>query len=199
MEQLTLTTAPAAEPVSAAEAKLHLRVDISTDDDLITSLITAARMEVEQWTGRALINQTWDWKSDAFPCGDWLAFRAPLPPLSSVTHVKYIDSAGTEQTVSTDDYTTHVFAGPFAARGLILPKYGKIWPSPRAEAGAVRVRFVAGYGAAGSAVPAPLLAAIKLLIGDLYENREAQIEARAALLENKTLQRILFPFKASAL
>ena len=64
---LKLITAPAAEPVLLADAKLHLRVDHIADDDLITSLITAAREAAEHLTGRALITQTWERVLGAFP------------------------------------------------------------------------------------------------------------------------------------
>jgi uncharacterized phiE125 gp8 family phage protein len=50
---------------------------------------------------------------------------------------------------------------------------GKWWPATACyNYGAVQVTFVAGYGNA-AAVPADLKAAIKLLVGHLYENREA--------------------------
>ena len=40
---IDLTSAPSVEPVSQAEAKLHLKVDDSADNDLIDAMITAAR------------------------------------------------------------------------------------------------------------------------------------------------------------
>ncbi|MGA0587269.1 head-tail connector protein [Dyella sp. KRB-257] len=40
------------EPVSLDEAKLHLRVDDTADDSLITPLITAAREHVEKFIKR---------------------------------------------------------------------------------------------------------------------------------------------------
>ncbi len=51
----TLTVPPAGEPLTLAEAKLHLRVDLSDDDALITALISAAREQAEFLTGQRLI------------------------------------------------------------------------------------------------------------------------------------------------
>ena len=56
---VVLTTAPAVEPISLAEAKAHLRLDASDEDALLTALITAARMFVERTLGVALITQSW--------------------------------------------------------------------------------------------------------------------------------------------
>nr|MBP6771228.1 head-tail connector protein [Reyranella sp.] len=55
MLQVKVVTAPAIEPITLTEAKLHCKVDLSTDDDLITALIVAAREEIERRTWRALI------------------------------------------------------------------------------------------------------------------------------------------------
>ena len=168
---LALVTAPASEPLTRTEAKLHLRVDSSfTDDDsLIDALITAARQHVESHTRRALVTQTWDLFLDAFPAGNEIC--VPLPTLQSVTSLKYTDSAGAVTTWSTSNYIVDTAHAP----GRIVPAYGVYWPvfTP-SPSNPVAVRFVAGYGAA-AAVPEAIKAALELLIGHWYENREAVI------------------------
>jgi uncharacterized phiE125 gp8 family phage protein len=47
-----LLTPPVAEPLSLEDAKLFLRVEHDTDDELIASLIAAARGEIELATRR---------------------------------------------------------------------------------------------------------------------------------------------------
>ncbi len=46
------------DPISLADAKLFLRVDISDDDALITSLITVAREYCETFTGLDLTDDS---------------------------------------------------------------------------------------------------------------------------------------------
>lgn len=58
---LRLITAATAEPVSLAEAKLHLRTTSTARDTLISTFITAAREEVEQKTGYGLADAVWEW------------------------------------------------------------------------------------------------------------------------------------------
>lgn len=170
---MTLFTAPAAEPVSASEAKSHLRIDISDDDTLIGTYITAARVRVEQELNRALVTQTWELVLDGFPAGDRI--RLPLPPLQSVTSVKYTDEDGVEATYSSANYLVDTDAEP----GQIVLKSGVTWPAVTLlrEVAAVRIKFVAGYGLA-AAVPEPIKLAIKLLVGTYYENREDTLVAQ---------------------
>lgn len=51
-------TISGSEPVSAADAKLFLKVDYSADDALITEMISGFREMIEEITGRALVNST---------------------------------------------------------------------------------------------------------------------------------------------
>lgn len=164
---LTITTGPAAEPVTAAEAKARLRITVTAEDTDIGTLITQARELAEAECGRAFINTTFTLKLDDFPrCAD-KSIRLPRPPLSSVTWVKYYDADGVLQTVSASDYHVATVGEP----GRVLPVDGETWPAVdygRPEA--VEVKFVAGYGAAGSSVPAAAKAAILVIMAALRDD-----------------------------
>ena len=61
------TVAPAAEPVTLAEAKAYLRLQHDSEDALLAGLVRAAREEVERATGIALIDQHWRMTLDDWP------------------------------------------------------------------------------------------------------------------------------------
>lgn len=165
---LTLETAPAVEPISLTEAKLHCRVDVSDDDTLITSLIKTAREVVEGIARRALITQTWNLVLDEFPEGDEISI--PRPPLQSVVHIKYKDQDGDESTFSSGDYIVNTDAEP----GKVVLAYGASWPSTSLyPTAAITVQFKAGFGDASTDVPERYRQAMLLLTGHWYENREA--------------------------
>ena len=68
MHRPVLVTPPAETPVSRTEAKAHLRVDGTGDDDLIDGLIDAAVAHLDGYTGilgRCMVTQTWrQWMTD---------------------------------------------------------------------------------------------------------------------------------------
>ncbi len=165
---LNLITPPAVEPVTIAEAKLQVRVDHALDDLLISNDILVARETIEKRSQRALITQTWDYWLDAFPTDDYLTI--PLPPLQSITSIKYYDVNNTEFTLSVSDYFVDTKSEP----GRVALADGASWPGTTLrKINGVAVRFVAGYGAAGSSVPQMLRQVILFLVGHFYENREA--------------------------
>lgn len=174
---LTLITAPAEEPVTLAEAKKQLEITTTDDDTLITALLSAARMDVEAATKRRLITQTHEWRLDAFPDSDDCVIRLPLPPLQSVSSIKYIDADGAEQTWATSEYVVDAPAGPQAAAGTVRLAYGKTWPTTRDEINAVRIRFICGYGAA-AAVPEGIKAAVKLKLTELHQHRDPEMVSK---------------------
>lgn len=162
---LTLITAPAAEPVALADVKAFLRVDHGDDDTMIDAMIIAARQEAEKICRRSLITQTWELVSDSFP----REIAVPLPPLQSVTSIKYYDTNGVEQTLSALLYQVDIDSAP----GRIIPAYGEVWPVTRCQLNAVRVRFVAGYGADDTKIPEAIKTWIRIRVATMYENREA--------------------------
>lgn len=182
-----LITPPSAEPVSLSEAKAHLRETATDQDSLIMSLISAARGWAEDFTQRALITQTWDYKLDAFAD----EMEIPLPPLQSVTSIKYLDTAGAEQTLANTEYTVDTAA----ERGLVRLGYGKSWPATRAQANAVTIRFVAGYGAAAT-VPGTIKAACLLLLGELYARREHAIAGAPIATVPVNAEYLLWPYRS---
>lgn len=167
--RLMRTSDPSEEPVSLAEAKSHLRVDVSDDDTLIEGLIKAARIYAENATRRALVTQTWQLELDDWPGGDVIELRRP--PLVSVTSVKYVDSNGDSNTFAASNYDVDTTTEP----GRIVLGYGKTWPTATLRLmSPIAVVYVAGYGAA-SAVPQQMKQMMLLLVAHWYENREATI------------------------
>lgn len=174
------TVAPTTEPVSLADAKLHLRVDTPDDDALIQNLIQSAREYIEMRTGLALMTQTWVLQLDRFPRTDrvelWPSPGVPLGaiilprnPVQSVSSVVWVDQNASPTTVSPSTYTVDTTSNP-SRIGLT---YNSSWPnlsSPGlAMMGGVQVTFVAGFP---STVPSNLKTALDLLVGHWYINRE---------------------------
>lgn len=163
---LILKTAPAAEPVTLDEAKLHCKVDGADEDTLITGLIVAARQQAEHRTGRALITQQWEYSLDRFPA----RIALPKPRLASVQSVKYLDAQGVLQTLPDTEYqviTSELVGG-------IVPAFGKAWPARRVQTDSVVVLYTAGYGNA-AAVPASIKSWMLMAISTMYNQREGII------------------------
>lgn len=150
----------------------------TTEDPELTSAIQAAREEGEDRTGRAFITQSWDWIRDDFGGNDYL--EIPKPPLQSITYVKYRDTAGTLQTWDVANYVVEAPSGPRCRRGRLSLAYGKDWPQLYGQAGDVQIRFVCGYGAAASAVPAQLRRAMLVRVATHYRHREDVITGTIA-------------------
>jgi uncharacterized phiE125 gp8 family phage protein len=192
---LQLITPAAEEPVSLAEAKLHLRVESADDDALIGSLISAARQAAETLTGRQFVTARWKLVLDSFPGPSLMGVPAGLPfslpghaillpkcPVQSVFAIRYLDMAGTTQTMPRADYTADTACEP----ARVTPVFGSAWPVSLPQIGAVTLVFAAGYGDAAS-VPAGIKSWIKLRVGSLYAHRE-----EVALLASGKIESLSF-------
>lgn len=189
MKSLTQISAPSQDIIGLAEAKAQLKVDFSEDDELIELLVASVNQYFDGAAGvlgRALVTQTWEVRLEDF----WSRgnrIYLPLPPLRSVTSVKYLDDTNTEQTLSTSRYVVGgVFdssdspSSPLSSvhRGFIELADGATWPSVYDHPEAVRIRYVAGYGAR-SAVPGPIKQAARVLLTHWYDNKAAGEEPMA--------------------
>lgn len=139
---------PEIEPVTLAEMKRHLRcyADVLTEDADITGLIVSAREWVEEYTGRALVDQKWRLSLRGSPLvggpplvpfglidGELLLRRSPILAL---TAFKTVDAAGVETDVPVEGYQLREADSKWPrVTGL-----GGVWPS-----GGLRIEFRAGY------------------------------------------------------
>ena len=195
-------TPPDEEPVSLLEARQHLRLDDgdTTQDSAIAMMITAARLQAEYITRRALITQKWRLTLDQFPgygffataiwapfgfgassgFGDYLTTgysviatrgnEIKLPGMP-LQSVDAIKYIDTGGTQQTLNSATDYIVGAVSEPARITPSYGKWWPPTRGQIESVTVDYTCGYGEPPD-VPAEIKYWMFLRIGALYENRE---------------------------
>lgn len=191
-EYITETSVSSTEPLTVAEAKLHLRVDISTDDTYIGDLITSARMWCEEYCQRSFVQHTY--RADLPYFAD--VMELPLGPVQSISSIKYYDTASPNalQTLSTNVYALN--------HDTVTRNDGQSWESVAYRNDAVQITFVTGWQdtsspqGTGAAVPRPVVQAMRLLIGDAYENREWQVLYPGQLHESRAMFNLLNAYRA---
>lgn len=192
-------TAPIFEPITADQVQAHCRID--SDDPqltLIPLMITAAREYAEKLTGRSFLAQSWQATGDRFPgyvtppiVGSYMPYPIQHQPseiilehgpVASVTSVKYLDTAGVQQTLSPSVYV-------FDASGRsprIAPAYATQWPATYDQIGAVQIAYATGLGtgiaADAALVPANVRQWMLVRLFTAFEHRgEVEIVARGKL------------------
>ena len=207
---LVQTQAPSIEPVALADAKNYLRLDsdLTADDTLITMLISAARLYAESYTGRSFITQKWQLTLDSFPgqmdvgYAPWgvtfshpgnavLLEKGPIQSCDSIVYTAMDGSTVTIASPAAPDYAVDL-AGPV---GRITPGFGKIWPIPLPQIGAVRVNYTAGYGSTAASVPQGLIDWILLRVKSRYDMRgEVAIATRGKIEPLPWIDSLLDPY-----
>jgi uncharacterized phiE125 gp8 family phage protein len=161
---------PPAEPLTLEQVKTYHAVSHSLHDDMLTALITAARRNVEGNCGISLVTQTRELGFDCFSTYLQLDFG----PVQEIVSLEYTGSDGVVAALT--DYRADLVGG------RIQPAYNAVWPTIQAGYNAVVVRYVAGFTPVEgsptdyvSSVPADLVTAMQLLVGNWYDNREASV------------------------
>lgn len=170
VQRPTRTTEPTQlqEPITLAEAKKQCGVADGIDyhDEDLRRLITAAREQVENDTGIVCYTGAFTWEQTQFPCGE--VWELPdIRPVTAITGITYVDTAGASQTLSTSVYELKTKA----VTQYIALKYGQSWPSVRGDLGGITVSMTAGYSSALT-VPKRVKQACLFLINHWFANRD---------------------------
>lgn len=182
------------ELVSLEQAKEWCRVLNADHDTLIPFLVKSAREYIENYTGRALLERTYEDRRDGFPKSR--VIKLENAPLRDVESIEYVLD-GQTQTLSEDSYTVDVYSTP----GRVVLKDSYAWPSTDCVPNAVIITFTAGYGSSEETeerlkIPQTLMLGIKFLISHWFANREP--ESPFALTPvPKTFDSSIFPWKVN--
>ena len=150
--KVTVTTDLTTEPVTIDEAKLWMRiVDYTTDDDLITELITSTRKHLEKYTGLSFGEKT----IEAIMTNDRFTFELPYGPVITVSSVEKWDG---DEWITLVDETDYYVVDDC----LQVYSYSKF-----------RVTYTAGY----EELPEDLKTDIKVLVAWQYKNRGLNFQA----------------------
>lgn len=153
------------EPVTLAEARRQCELgDNDFHNHHLAQLITSVREQVEADTGLVCYTSTFTLKMTEWPSCSYFRLWGARP-VTSVTSITYIDSAGATQTWGSSNYVLDT--------GFVVPivrlAYGVDWPSLRGDINGITVTFVAGY-ASVAAVPQMIKNACLLLLRHRWDH-----------------------------
>lgn len=172
---LILKTAPLIPLFTLDQIKNHLCLtdDFAESDASITDMGDAVTDYLDGNAGvlgRGLITQTYTMIINFFPD----VIKVPLPPLQTVDEIRYLDTAGVQQILAASVYRV-VYAGAVNRRAIITIANDQSWPSIDNQIGAVEIDFTCGYGDSWNDIPPNTRQLALLLLGSLFETREAEI------------------------
>jgi len=172
---------PESEPVTLAEAKLHLRVEpaLTLEDGLIQTYLTAAREGIEQYTERTWAPRPLEARYGPVP-GPW-----PLPvPAGPVQDVTAVESIATDGTVA-------------ALTGWRFdPVAVVVWPSTDGWPAAPTAVAIT-YDAGPVVCPEPIRQGILLLLAQYYDHRAGLHVGSGSVTLPYAVEWLLSPYRAS--
>jgi uncharacterized phiE125 gp8 family phage protein len=158
----TTLTPPTAEPLALADIKAQLKIDTSDEDDLLTSLITTARLHLEAETGLCLMTQKLRLYLDDWP--DSEVIQLAKSPVQTIDTVTVYDENGEPLDVSLQDHLLDGQARP-----------ARLWlrnrPLPGRPINGIEIDFTVGFGASATDVPDTLRRAMSLHVAAMYAYR----------------------------
>lgn len=170
-----LSTGAVTEPVTLAEAKEYARIDGFSEDALITSLITMARVHCESYIGKSIVLKTVTIDSFTFP----YQFQMPYGPLTNEANISKCVTIDENNVETPLQY--RVNAGLFPKLFIL--------------GGAQSYKFKLVYSAGFTTVPDDIKLAIKMMVNTLYERREDVIVGTIVADFPLGVKALLMPYK----
>lgn len=190
---LRVVDPPSSEPIDLATARKYCRVYTDYEDDVIQSLVTTARIMVEQYLARSLNTQTLQWTvkfeyhtfnpyglgagSIVGLWGGWGytdrhdTMELARAPVQTVNSVVLRDHDGNDVPIDDTTYSLDIDMEP-ARLCLFWDKIAQITNPPVLPIQHIQIEFDAGYT---DTIPTPITQAILLMVNYLYERRGDEI------------------------
>lgn len=185
-------TGPSFQAVSLEDVKAYLRIDGSTEDALIESLITASAELAESHIESSILRQKWEIWLDGIPApmrdkwwngtrqahintlwGEPRFIELPRGPVFEVDDFFFFDTSDTQQSYDLDK----VFLDKSVNVARLTLKFNETWPINLRHTSSINIQYKTGAATTTAEVPASFQEAVKLIIGNLYENRGDQGES----------------------
>lgn len=165
MAKLELVTPPTGRVITENQLGSFGRIEAPDEDTDLQRLIDEATEAAENYTWRKMLTQVWDESLDGFTS----PLRLRHQPVQSIgsTGVTYVDNNGDTQTLADTVWEL----GQVNGISVVRLKFDQTWPSTRAHADVVTVRYTCGYGDADD-VPDGIKAAIRMHAIHRYEFRD---------------------------
>jgi len=158
------------------DAKAHLRVDADFDDALIYHGISEVQKQAEDYTGRAIAINTYQYSLDELQCEhdsnlnryniekDRVVIRKGF--ITELVSIKTFDTDGVATTETLTDYTIL----NYDQWSAIIRKNGADFPTGARTFSPIEIEFKAGF--TQETLPFDLKQGMLQLLGQWYENRD---------------------------
>ena len=155
-----LVTPPLEEPVSLLEMKAYLKLDTDYEDALLRAFITAARVHLENLTGRHLLSQTWRLLLIAPLTGHIVL---PVQPVRAVSSAAILSEEGDVIALDASPFPVFQAQDPAILNNIndyVLQSGQRL-----------QLDVETGFGPTPEDVPQPLRQALYLIVAEWFEKR----------------------------
>tara|TARA_R100001244_G_C5139964_1_gene127658 strand:+ start:311 stop:880 length:570 start_codon:yes stop_codon:yes gene_type:complete len=189
MKYLQISTPNTTQIVSTADLKEHLRITYSDDDSYIASLEIAAKSTVEKFCNIFLLDTNLN--QYGFTISDLcILFKSPI--LSTFTPVLYVNQSASWVAQSGVEFITK------AKPPRMFVNNATIGTPDSNVTQKYKVNYKVGYDSVAD-IPQPLIQAIKIMVADMYENRQSVIVGKLVSEIPKTAEYLMQNYKIQTL